>query len=89
MTVANYGASEPGNPNWLFGNARLLNLSGRLLGAHLAHAGLILFWAGAITISEVGRYVPGQPMYDQGILLLAHLASLGWGVGPGGGIALR
>ena len=86
MTVANYGASEPGNPNWLFGNARLLNLSGRLLGAHLAHAGLILFWAGAITISEVGRYVPGQPMYDQGILLLAHLASLGWGVGPGGAI---
>lgn len=84
MTVANYGPSEPGNPNWLFGNARLLNLSGQLLGAHLAHAGLIMFWAGAITISEVGRYVPDQPMYDQGILLLAHLASLGWGVGPGG-----
>ena len=84
MTVANYGASEPGSPNLLFGNARLLNLSGQLLGAHLAHAGLILFWAGAITIAEVGRYVPDQPMYDQGILLLAHLASLGWGVDPGG-----
>ena len=32
---------------WYVGNARLINLSGRLLGAHIAHTGLIVFWAGA------------------------------------------
>ena len=70
--------------SWLAGNDRLKNLSGQLLGAHIAHAGLIMFWAGATTISEVARFVPSQPISEQGMVLLPHLASLGWGVGSGG-----
>jgi photosystem II CP43 chlorophyll apoprotein len=71
---------------WWAGNARLIALSGRLLGAHVAHAGLIVFWAGAMTLFEVAHYIPAKPIYEQGAILLPHLASLGWGVGPGGEI---
>ncbi|MGH7999416.1 MAG: chlorophyll a/b binding light-harvesting protein, partial [Brasilonema sp.] len=69
---------------WLIGNARLIDLSGQLLGAHVAHAGLIMFWVGATTVSEVTRFLPGIPMYEQGLTLLPHLATLGWGVGARG-----
>jgi photosystem II CP43 chlorophyll apoprotein len=69
---------------WWAGNAKLIYLSSKLLGAHVAHVGLIVFRGRAMNLFEVAHFVPKKPMYEQGLILLPHLATLGWGVGPGG-----
>jgi photosystem II CP43 chlorophyll apoprotein len=79
MTVT--AANLPQLAPWWARNARLTNISERLLGAHAAHIGLILLWAGAMTMFEISHYDITQPMYQQGLILLHHLATLGFGVG--------
>jgi photosystem II CP43 chlorophyll apoprotein len=50
---------------WWSGNARLIDFSGKLLGAHVAHAGLIVFWCGAMTLFEVAHYIPEKPLLSK------------------------
>ena len=49
---------------WWAGNARLTNLSGKLLGAHVAQAGLIVCWARAMNLFEVTHFVSEKRIYE-------------------------
>ena len=50
------------------------------------HAGLITLWAGAMSLFEAAHYVSEKSIYEQGFILVSHMATLSFGVGPGGEI---
>ena len=50
------------------------------------HTALIILWAGSMALFELSHFVPEKPLYEQGLILLPHLATLALSIGPGGEI---
>ena len=69
---------------WWSGNARFIKLSGKFLAAHLVHTALIIFWSGSMALFELSHFAPEKPLYQQGFIVLPHLATLGFSIGPAG-----
>ena len=74
--------------SWWSGNARFIKLSGKFLGAHVVHTAVIILWAGSMALFELSHQVPEKPLYDEGCVVLPHLASLALSIGPGGEITV-
>jgi ribulose-bisphosphate carboxylase large chain len=53
----------------------------------VAHAGRIVFWTDAMTLFEVSHLDTQLPLYEQGCILLPHVASLGFGVRVAGDLS--
>ena len=51
------------------------------------HTAIIILWAGAMTLFELSHFVQEKPLYEQGFILLPHLATLAFAIGPGGEIS--
>ena len=73
--------------SWWSGNARFIKLSGKFLGGHVVHTALIIFWSGSMALFELSHFVLEKPPYEQGFILVPHLATLALSIGPGGQIS--
>ena len=81
--MQSYGNPDP-NYNWWVGNSVVTSKSGRFIGSHVAHTGLICFAAGASTLWDLSRFDPSLPMGHQGLVSIPHLASIGLGFDEAG-----
>ena len=57
------------------------------------HTALIIFWSGSMALFELSHnpliihgFLREKPLYEQGFILLPHLATLAYSIGPGGEI---
>ena len=46
------------------------------------HTALILFWSGSMALFELSHFLREKPLYEQGFILLPHLATLAYSIGP-------